>query len=285
MTYGLFDLGAQGVSENLSFIQTSLQYDPEIIEMENVVLEAFFAFKDKEKIETLISSKDYQKFEPRLLLEKNKDWLLEWKKHYKPFSVCGDLWIYPSWEKDNVQAGQEVILVDPGLAFGTGTHETTELCLKALSKTLKEGHGFETALDMGAGTGILTSLMYKRGIHASTACEIDEMAREKCSENLVLNSCEGVKVVGPEDLTKETYDLVVANIIDGVLLKLKKELSMRTNKKLILSGILIENEAHVLREFLLEGLELFERTVKSEWVCLEFEKIKTNSKSELKNNA
>lgn len=272
ITYNLFDLGAQGVSEKLSFIQTSLQYDPEIIETDYISLEAFFLFQDKEKIEGLLDLDEYKKFDSNLLLEENKDWLAEWKKHYKPFCVCGDLWIYPSWEENKIKEGQEVILVDPGLAFGTGTHETTELCLKALSKTLAKDHLFETALDMGAGTGILTSLMFKRGISKIIACEIDEMARDKCRENLSINNCIEIPVVGPEDLGTEQYDLVVANIIDGVLLKLKKDLVSRTNKKLILSGILLENEENLLKEFLSEGLSLTCRTAKAEWVCLEFDK-------------
>ncbi|MGH1467767.1 MAG: 50S ribosomal protein L11 methyltransferase [Bdellovibrionales bacterium] len=272
ITYNLFELGAQGVSEKLKFIQTSQQYDPEIIPVDETALEAFFLFEDKEKIESLMALDEYKDLGAEFLLEQNKDWLHEWKKHYKPFCVTGDLWIYPSWEKENAKSDQEVILVDPGLAFGTGTHATTELCLKALSDILVKGHEYKSALDMGAGTGILSSLIFKRKVLDVVACEIDEMARDKCRENLEINGCSKVVVNGPEDLDDKVYDLVVANIIDGLLLKIKKDLVARTGKKLLLSGILLENEENVLKEFLAEGLELVQRTSKDEWACLEFTK-------------
>lgn len=273
LSYDLFEAGAKGVSEKLKFIQTSQQYDPEIIPVEETALESFFLIEEKEKLETLIFTSPYKELEPVIHVEENKDWLHEWKKHYKPFCVTGDLWIYPSWEKENIKPGQEVVLVDPGLAFGTGTHATTELCLKALSEMLpQEDHLMATALDMGAGTGILASLIRKRGVQDVLACEIDEMARQKCRENLEINDCLDIKVVGPDELGEKSYDLIVANIIDGVLLKIKKDLVARTNKALLLSGILLENEETVLQAFLAEDLKLKKRTSKEEWACLEFTK-------------
>lgn len=272
VSYALFDLGAQGVSENLAFIQTSQQYDPEILSKDITALEAFFSVDQLESIENLKANSDFNSLGIKISMEQNKDWLQEWKKHYKPFCVTSNLWIYPSWERELVKDGQEVIFVDPGLAFGTGTHATTDLCLKALSETLEPGHDFKTALDMGAGTGILSVLISKRGVSKVLACEIDEMARDKCRENLEINSCGHIDVVGPEDLGAESFDLVVANIIDGVLLKIKKDLVSRCNKRLILSGILLENEEDVLKSFLSEGLELLKRSQKDEWACLEFSK-------------
>ncbi len=266
----LFKLGALGVVEKLDFTQTSKKYEPKIISHKWTALEAFFLLKDKEKVQTHLQ--EYNKLEATLLLEPHKDWLMEWKKHYKPFCVIGNLWVYPSWEKENIKNNEEVILVDPGLAFGTGTHPTTKLCLIALLESLNfKNHGLSTALDMGSGTGILSSLMFKRGVLKVTACEIDEMARKKCQENLKLNNCSKVLVVAPEFLNTQVYDLVVANIIDGVLLEIKKDLIARTKKKLILSGILLENEENILNEFLKEKeLKLFKRTLKDQWVCLEF---------------
>ncbi len=269
--YNLFKLGALGVLEELDFIQTNKKYEPEIIPREYTVLKAFFLLKDKEKIESLVKLKKYKQLGATFFLEPDKDWLVEWKKHYKPFCVIKNLWVYPSWEKENIKNNQEVILVDPGLAFGTGTHPTTKLCLIALSNSLNlKNHGYNSALDMGSGTGILSCLMFKQGVLKVTACEIDKMARSKCRQNLKLNNCSKVLVVAPDLLGTQVYDLVVANIIDGVLLRIKKDLVSRTKKKLILSGILLENEENIRNEFLQEGLKLFKRTVKDEWACLEF---------------
>jgi ribosomal protein L11 methyltransferase len=142
--------------------------------------------------------------------------------------------------------------------------------MQALHRNLNESHKFESGLDMGAGTGILSVLMYKRGLQRVQACEIDEMARDKCRENLDLNSCQEVVVCGPGELSSSKVDLVVANIIDGVLLKIKDDLVSRTGKLLILSGILLENEDEVLQAFSSKGLTLTKRSSRDEWACLEF---------------
>ena len=267
----LFEINAQGVSEKLNFIQTSQQYDPEIIESNKVNLQAFFLFNDFENLKSHISSSELKQFSPKLLVEKNKDWLHEWKKYYAPFHVVGNVWVYPSWEYKKVEQDQLPLLVDPGLAFGTGTHATTELCLKALYQNIESEKKYTTALDMGAGTGILSVLMKKLGVQNVLACEIDEMARDKCRENLALNKVSDVEVVGPDSLESVqsgSFSLVVANIIDGVLLKIKEQLYKLTEETLILSGILVENEKMVTDSFLNLGFELVERRAKEEWICL-----------------
>lgn len=264
----LFENKAQGVSEKLNFIQTNQDYDPRILAKDFVDLEIFYNLTDHESLEALILREPLSLYSPKIILEQNKDWLAEWKKHYSAFCVVENLWVYPSWEASTVEPGQLALLVDPGLAFGTGTHPTTYLCMKALYELLNKSHEYSSALDMGAGTGILSVLMKKLSVSTVLACEIDEMAREKCRENLELNSVFDVEVVGPEDLETRSYSLVVANIIDGVLLKLKEQLCTATDKTLILSGILIENEENVVKSFLDLGFKLESRSVKEEWICL-----------------
>ena len=268
----LFEIKAQGVSEKLNFIQTSQQYDPRILEKDFVDLEVFFNLTDRESLESFVSSEPLSLYSPKIVVEENKDWLAEWKKHYSPFQVEGDLWVYPSWESASVQKGQLALLVDPGLAFGTGTHATTHLCMKALYKELSGEHSYTSALDMGAGTGILSVLMKKLNVKSVLACEIEEMAREKCRENLELNGVGDIAVIAPEELTDATHSIVVANIIDGVLLKIKEQLFAATEKTLLLSGILVENEEAVTKAFLALGLELVSRTAKEEWICLVLKK-------------
>ena len=272
LTLYLFEHQAQGVSENLKFIQTSQQYDPQILKKELIDLDVFFNLVEKENLTSLTVREPLKGFHPKIEIEENRDWLEEWKKHYAPFCVEENLWVYPSWEASKVKKDQLALLVDPGLAFGTGTHATTELCMKALYRLLKSSDCYNSALDMGAGTGILSVLMKKMGLESVVACEIDEMAREKCEENLDLNGVQGVPVLPPESLRADSYDLVVANIIDGVLLKIKDQLFQAANKTLLLSGILKENEGAVTQSFVDLGLKLKERSDKEEWVCLLFEK-------------
>jgi len=269
----LFENRAEGVSEKLNFIQTSQQYDPRILEKDFVELDVFYKISDRETLQTLISQEPLSTYSPEIIVEQNKDWLAEWKKHYSAFCVEKNLWVYPSWEAEKVKPNQLALLVDPGLAFGTGTHATTDLCMKAIFNLLSKNHKYDSALDMGAGTGILSVLMKKLSIPTVLACEIDEMAREKCRENLELNSVYDVKVVGPEDLKSDSYSLVVANIIDGVLLKIKDQLYAATEKTLVLSGILVENEVDVTKAFLDLGFNLKSKTAKEEWICLILEKV------------
>lgn len=274
LSFELFELGAQGVSEALSFVQTNQQYDPEILNQESVKLNAFFEISYLEKLESLLQTERFYKYKPQIFVEEEKDWLKEWKKHYKPLHVTADLWVYPAWEKDKIEEKQKVILIDPGLAFGTGTHATTLLCLKALHRVFfetKNKKNFKTALDMGAGTGILSIFMRKEGVSV-TACEIDGMARENGRKNLELNAIKDVAMVSPEDLKDKTFDLVVANIIDGVLLKIKKDLLEYTTSKLVLSGILRENESEVVEAFLELGFKLTSKAYQDEWLCLELDK-------------
>jgi len=272
----LFEIKAQGVSEKLNFIQTSQQYDPEILEKDFVDLEVFFGIGDLEQIQSHVLIEPLSEFAPKVNIEKNKDWLEEWKKHYSAFQVEDHLWVYPSWEAKSVQEGQLALLVDPGLAFGTGTHATTDLCMCALFNILKSPkHSHSSALDMGAGTGILSVLIKKLGVSSVLACEIDEMARVKCQENLALNSVSDVDVVAPSALDDSSrFSLVVANIIDGVLLQIKEQLYKATDHTLVLSGILLENEDEVTKEFLNLGFKLSFRSSKEEWACLVLQKVK-----------
>jgi len=269
ITLGLFELGAQGVSQDLSFIQESQQYDPEIIETSDVDLLAFFAPEKKEELENSQLLKD---FSYDLTVEKNKDWLAEWKKHFKPFEVFDNLWIVPSWEKKDflLKDNMKAIYIEPGLAFGTGTHATTKLCLSSIFKTLSSSsHLINSALDLGSGSSVLSIYLKQMGVDKVTACEIDPLARENGKFNLELNSIKNVEVLGPGDSSlDEDYDLVVANIIDGVLLKLKEEIFSKKPKFIILSGILTENKSKLIEAFTSGSYSMIDSGELDEWSFL-----------------
>lgn len=187
ITLRLFELGAFGVTQDLDFVQESQQYDPEIVESETLSLQAFFEVSQRELLEQSDLMKD---FSSELKLEKNQDWLKEWKKHFKAFEVFSGLWIAPSWEMNVSSNGlkditndkaEKVIYIEPGLAFGTGTHATTKLCLSSinklfsnLTKTSNKDSGIRSALDLGSGSSVLSIYLKFCGLDEVVACEIDE---------------------------------------------------------------------------------------------------------------
>src|SRR5690606_7660207 len=121
-----FDVGASGVSEKLDFIQESLHYEPEFTQKEILDLEVYFEKPPLENWMERIHSVD-PKIKIELTKEENQDWMQEWKKHFKSFALVDKYWVVPSWEKFD-DPDSTAIWIDPGLAFGTGTHATTQIC-------------------------------------------------------------------------------------------------------------------------------------------------------------
>lgn len=273
LSYNLFEAGAFGVSEDLEFEQKDFKYTPEILDKDSTELVAFFDIEFKDKIENFSFLKPYTF---KILVEKNKDWLLEWKKHFKPFKVLTDLWIVPSWDKSlfKTKDNETSIYIEPGLAFGTGTHATTKLCIKALSKTLYLEKSIASAIDWGAGSAVLSIFLAKKGVTNIVACEIDELARENAVKNLNLNNVDCTYVCAPDDeVMKKPCDLVVANIIDGVLLQIKEHIFNTQAKHIILSGILNENAERVKKEFTCgTGYTFIHSDQLDEWSMLQFKK-------------
>lgn len=265
-----FRFGATGISEDLSFSQMDSQYTPEIHLMEQVHLIAYFDQSPAEEFFKEIGNL-HKAIEVVQKTEENKDWLEEWKKDFKPFQLVEDYWVVPTW----CEAPPEVrtpLFIDPGMAFGTGTHETTQLASEMLLKIFHGKKESLSAIDVGTGTGILALLMEKLGGKNIIATEIDDVARDVARENLKQNRAQQIEVPNHQiEGVVESFDLVVANIIDGVLLGLKPHL-LRVCAKggtLLLTGILDEREKDFRRQFE-EGttLKLQNRSQKSEWIAL-----------------
>ncbi|WP_312612524.1 50S ribosomal protein L11 methyltransferase [Oscillibacter sp.] len=159
---------------------------------------------------------------------KEEDWAYGWQKYYKPLSIGNRLLVIPQWEQDTVNPGDRVpLILDPGLAFGTGSHATTRLCLEALEQTVKPG---DTVLDLGCGSGILSIAALKLGAASATAVDIDENCINVAYENAALNGVGRDRytvlsgdVLGDKDLVSSlggNYDIVTANIVADVILGL-----------------------------------------------------------------
>ncbi len=186
----------------------------------------------------------------RVTEEKPRDWMKAWRKHYKPVAIArGALWIYPAWIPVPTERKKRAVRIYPGQAFGTGTHETTQLCLEELVRVA--GHGsVKTILDFGAGTGILAIAALKLIPKArAEAVEIDQVACEQLKKNARINRA---KLPVKRELgALKKYDLIFANVLAPLLLSFREEILARLagEGELILSGILAKEVDVFVKEF------------------------------------
>lgn len=259
-----FEAGAEGTAEDLLFEQKSRDYEPITLVKERTALKIYFTKSPEGNlIETLAAL--YPHAEITQHSEVNRDWMAEWKKSFQPFSLSGGTWIVPSWCEIPKEA-KKVIRIDPGMAFGTGTHETTRLAASFIDDYAK---GKSSLLDVGTGTGILALQAALSGFDLVVANDIDEEARRVARENLELNKNSAVSIV---DLSLAEipgeFDWVVANIIDGVLVQLQDDLRRKVADRgfLLLTGILAERDELFRSEFSFSGYRIVERRALGEWL-------------------
>ncbi|RQW87892.1 MAG: 50S ribosomal protein L11 methyltransferase [Geobacter sp.] len=217
--------------------------------------------------------------DPTITRITDEDWSTSWKEHFKPLRVGKHLVVKPTWE--DFPAGPEDILlkIDPGMAFGTGTHPTTMLCLTVLEKILSGHRGKKkllTALDVGTGSGILTIAAAKLGITRISAVDIDPEAVKVAQENCLLNGVTEQVCVSdtPLAMISDSFDIVLANILAEDLVRMAPELIAHLNPGglLILSGILIEKETMVIDGYGISTMSLKEVCREGEWSCLVFQR-------------
>lgn len=214
--------------------------------------------------QTAVPKLEYQ------LLE-DEDWGSNWKKHFTPFAVTPGLIIKPTWEEYRPAEGELVIEMDPGMAFGTGHHATTSLCLGFMRSVLESRPG--TVLDVGTGTGILAMAAALFGATEVMAIDNDPEAVAAAVDNVAHNGLRDrvtVDITPLESLAGE-YSLVVANIIHDALLLLAPDLTRLTaaGGSLVLSGILKEVQAdNIIRNYEAIGFSCLGREEKGEWAAL-----------------
>ncbi len=199
-----------------------------------------------------------------------QDWAENWKKYYKPFRAGERLVIKPSWEAYEQQEGDLVLELDPGMAFGTGTHETTFMCMEQLEKYVKPGC---RVIDVGCGSGILGLAAAKLGASDVLAIDLDELAVKVARENTEKNGLTDVVRVAHGDLLErreEQADVIVANIIADVICYLcgPARKHLLPGGIFICSGIIREREEDVQNALAAAGYTVCSRLAKGEWVCL-----------------
>jgi ribosomal protein L11 methyltransferase len=184
----------------------------------------------------------------------DEDWGEEWKKHFVPLDV-GRVRIRPSWIEAPPPPGAVEVVLDPGMAFGTGSHPTTSLCLAALSDLLAERPG-ASVLDVGTGSGILAIAAHKLGARAVAANDDDPQAVEVARENARRNGAAVELAAAPLDRIAGTFQLVVANILANTLVELAPAIAAKVARggAVLLSGILVPQEEDVRRAYRAEGL-------------------------------
>ena len=199
---------------------------------------------------------------------KEDDWLNNWRKFFQPMPVGEKLLINPSWYTDTDPQGRLMMNIDPGLAFGTGKHETTRLCMEALERYVKGG---EKVLDVGCGSGILGIAAVLLGAESAFGVDIDEMAVRTAIENAAFNHVDDkVKAVAGDlvDKVAGKYDIVVANIVADAIISLSASVGnfMTEDSVYIVSGI-IDTRADDVKNAVCDTFDIIEENTHRNWYC------------------
>ena len=196
--------------------------------------------------------------------KKTEDWSKKWKEQWTVTHVTDKIAVVPDWIEYSPQPDEIMIKLEPGCAFGTGTHQTTQLCMKALEKYMKPG---DRVADIGMGSGILSILAKKLGASYVYGCDNDETVIDVAGVNANKNDVECTFELGSADKITEKFDFVVANILHFVLAEIMPDLKniMKDGAKMSLSGILDEKKQMVIEAYEKAGLELVEEIKQDQW--------------------
>ena len=200
-----------------------------------------------------------------------EDWADKWKAFFKPTPIGERLFVRPIWIDDYDAGDRAVLNIEPGAAFGTGTHDTTRLCLETLDKIIKKG---DTVLDIGCGSGILAIASMLLGAKEGFGVDIDELAVKTAKENGKMNGLDEpeLKFVCGDlaDKVTKQYDVVVANIVADIIILFSSQVRafMKQGAKFIASGIIDTRADEVVTALKNAGLKLVERIEQGGWVCL-----------------
>lgn len=196
------------------------------------------------------------------------DWVNEWKKYYDTIHIC-DVAVVPKWIKYQPAKDEKVILIDPGMAFGTGSHESTQLCIKLFRELDCVG---KTVLDIGSGSGILGMVASVCGASKVVMSDISELAVKVCKENILLNNIKNATVTEADLLESATIkgDIIFANLTADILIELSKNIDkvVKKDSYLVLSGIIHARYNDVLQAFLNKGFILDKSLTLGEWCGL-----------------
>ncbi|NLB99446.1 MAG: 50S ribosomal protein L11 methyltransferase, partial [Lactobacillales bacterium] len=203
---------------------------------------------------------------------KEEDWENSWKAYYHPVRITRYLTVVPFWETyEKEQEDEKLLVMDPGMAFGTGTHPTTKLSLEALETTIRGG---EKVIDVGTGSGVLSIAAKALGAEEVHAFDIDEIATRQAKENIALNQYANDVTVEPNNLLNgiknANADLIVANILAEILMLMVDDAwdNLKDNGYFILSGIINSKREELEEKLLSRGFVIEQAKISGDWHCL-----------------
>lgn len=284
----LYDVGATGLSiddpaeilqlskskKDWDFIDASLLD----ISSEEILIKAYFS--ESEDIEKKVKEIEKNIKDIAILNIENhristtkvdeNDWAESWKKYYKPIRIGRRILIMPSWEEDVSLENDIVIELDPGMAFGTGTHETTMMCTEALEDYVKP---YSTVYDIGTGSGILGIVAAKLGATKVLGVDLDPVCVKVANENIEMNNVEDVVEIKNGDLLEVVEgkaDIIVSNIIAEIIAGMTPDLKNYLNRGgiFITSGIIIEKISLVEKALIENGFKILEIKKLNSWACI-----------------
>ncbi|MBU5438330.1 50S ribosomal protein L11 methyltransferase [Tissierella sp. MSJ-40] len=287
----LYDLGANGLAiedpkDILELSQSKEDWDfidPSLIDLdfEGILIKAYFSESEDlpDKIELIkqsIEKSSQYNIDDKVLGEviisevNDNDWAESWKKYYKPKKIGNRIIIKPSWEEYEPKETDLIIELDPGMAFGTGTHETTIMCAEALEKYMKSGN---IVYDIGCGSGILSIVAAKLGADKVLGIDLDELCVKVSKENIELNHVENIVEIKKGNLLDIVHgkaNIVVSNIIAEIIAGMTKELKDYLEKDglFIGSGIIIEKIDLVKDSLEQNGFKILEIKKMNDWSCI-----------------
>lgn len=286
----LYETGAMGLTiedprdiielskrvEDWDFIDASL-FD---LKFEGVIIKAYFA-ETEDLVEIIKIIKDNIEIGPTLLGDKplgqviiaevdEKDWAENWKKYYKPKRIGENIVIKPSWESFQSLPNDLIIELDPGMAFGTGTHETTILCIEALESYVRPD---STVFDIGCGSGVLSIAAAKLGAHKVIGVDIDNVSVKVSNENIKINNVEDIVEIRNGNLLEvitNKANIIVANIIAEIIAGMAKDIDkfLEEDGIFITSGIILEKIYMVEEALIQNGFKILEVKKMNAWACI-----------------
>ena len=243
----------------------------DILDFDEVI--SFIKTQRQDLIDKNIFTEDIGSWNVTIKKQEIVDWSKKWKEHWKPSKISQKIVICPTWEKYNKKEDEIVVYIDPGNAFGTGTHATTQLCVKACEKYMIKN---STIADVGCGSGILAICAKKLGAMEADAVDNDETAVETAIINAKVNNENTITftTATSDFLESEKYDFVFANILHNVLAEIMPDLKriMKKGAKIVLSGILEGKENVVLKAIEENNLRIIEEMQQKEWIAFVVQK-------------
>lgn len=230
-----------------------------------------FIKQERKNPKSRLAGMDLGRLEMEISLADDEEWKYKWKEYFKPDHITKRIVVKPSWEEYQGTNQELIIEIDPGMAFGTGTHPTTALCVRLLEKYIQGPE--DVVLDVGCGSGILSMASALLGVRHIVGVEIDPVAVEVAKENVKKNHLDGQIEIREGDLTRGLdikADIVAANLMADLVIALSKDVAkhLRGRGIYISSGILIQKQSQVTKAIEDCGFEILEIAEEGEWCAI-----------------